>query len=116
MQIPEWTQPALIGAAAGAVVLAIVGFNWGGWMTTSSANTLSSNSADAAVAAVLTPYCLRSSTTDPEAAAILAELEAASGYQRRGIVEKAGWATPLGAERPNRDLAEACQIALSKNT
>ncbi|WP_248304643.1 hypothetical protein [Breoghania sp. L-A4] len=64
----------------------------------------------------LDPYCIRSSTTDPKAAEVLAELKAASSYQRRGIVEKAGWATPLGAERPNRDLAQACQIALSKDT
>ena len=26
-------KPALWGAAAGAIALAIVGFNWGGWVT-----------------------------------------------------------------------------------
>ena len=26
-------QPALWGAACGAIALAIVGFNWGGWVT-----------------------------------------------------------------------------------
>jgi hypothetical protein len=34
-------------------------------------------------------------------------------YARRGIVEKAGWAPPLGAERPNSGLAIACEKALA---
>jgi hypothetical protein len=29
------------------------------------------------------------------------------------MVEKAGWATPLGADKPNTALAQACQLALS---
>ena len=37
MEIPKETKaavkPALWGAAAGAIALAIVGFNWGGWVT-----------------------------------------------------------------------------------
>jgi hypothetical protein len=40
-------------------------------------------------------------------------MKAASSYQRSGIVEKAGWATPLGAEKPNSDVAKACGTALS---
>jgi hypothetical protein len=28
MNIPEWTKPALVGAGAGAIALAIVGFSW----------------------------------------------------------------------------------------
>lgn len=114
MQIPEWTKPALLGAGAGAVAVAIVGFNWGGWMTGSSAADMSSKNSTAAVAMVLTPYCIQNSQTDPLSAEVLAELKAASSYKRRGIVEKAGWATPLGAEKPDRALAEACQIELAK--
>ncbi len=37
MNIPIETKPALWGAAGGAVVLAIVGFSWGGWVTSSTA-------------------------------------------------------------------------------
>jgi len=115
MQIPESTKPALLGACAGAIALAIVGFNWGGWMTTTSAADMSSEESKAAVAMVLTPYCVRKSETDPLSASVLAELKDAKGYKRRGIVEKAGWATPLGSEKPDRDLAEACQIALDES-
>ena len=114
MQIPEWTKPALIGAGAGAIALAIVGFNWGGWMTESSANKMSSENSMAAVAGALMPYCLQNSKSDPNSIDVLAKLKEANSYQRRGIIEEAGWATPLGAEKPDRALAEACQLALAE--
>ena len=85
-------------------------------MTGNSAMEMSDKDSSAAVAMVLTPYCVQKSQDDPESAAVLAELEKARGYNRRGIVEKAGWATPLGAESPDRELAEACQIALNTDT
>ena len=115
MQLPEWTKPALMGAGAGAVALAVVGFSWGGWVTGNSAAEMSSKQSVAAIATALTPYCLQNSQGDPNSTEILAKLKAASGYQRRGIVEEACWATPLGAEKPDRALAEACQIALVKD-
>lgn len=115
MQLPEWTKPALMGARAGAIALAVVGFSWGGWMTGGSAAEMSSKQSMAAIASVLTPYCVQNSKRDPKAAGILAELKAASTYQRRGIVADAGWATPLGSEKPDRALAELCQIELTKD-
>lgn len=116
MQIPEWTKPALLGAAAGGVAMAVAGFGWGGWMTSSAAAKMSNQETMAAVATVLTPYCVEKSQMDPESAAILEKLSKARSYQRRVIIEDAGWATPLGAEKPDRDLAEACQIALTEST
>ncbi len=116
MKLPEWTKPALLGAAGGAIALAVVGFSWGGWMTGGAASALSSKESVVATAAALTPYCLQKSQRDPKLADVLAEIQKASTYQRSRIVEDAGWATPLGTDKPNRDLAEACQIALSKST
>jgi hypothetical protein len=116
MQIPEWTKPALMGAGVGAIALAIVGFNWGGWVTETSAKEMSNENSEAAVVAALMPYCLENSKSDPNSADVLAKFEKANSYQQRGIVEEAGWATPLGAERPVRALAEACQNALAAKT
>lgn len=116
MQIPEWTKPALLGAGTGAVALAIVGFNWGGWMTETSANQMSRDTSTAAVTKALMPYCLRSSKRDPNSDDVMVKFNKASSYQRRGIIEEAGWATPLGAENPDRALAEACKAALEKMT
>ncbi|MEP3048893.1 MAG: hypothetical protein ABJL55_21320 [Roseibium sp.] len=116
MQIPEWTKPGLLGAGAGAIALAIVGFGWGGWMTSSSAEKLSNKQSIAATTSALTPYCVRNSQDDPKSTDVLAEIEKASSYKKRGIVEEAGWATPLGAEKPDRALAAACLLALTKPT
>ncbi len=58
MQVPSETKPALWGAAGGAIALAIVGFTWGGWMTTGTANKLADQRADTAVVAILTPICV----------------------------------------------------------
>ncbi|AVX05239.1 hypothetical protein [Maritalea myrionectae] len=115
MQLPTWTKPALWGAGAGAITLAFVGFTWGGWVTGASAEDLATEMTETAVAEVLTPYCVRSSKTDPKAKEIFVQYEEASAYQRRQIIEKAGWATPLGAEEPNRELVKTCQIEISKD-
>ena len=113
MKSQTWLAPAFYGGCVGAVALAIIGFTWGGWVTERTANKMAGQAANAATVASLTPYCLAKSKADPEAAEVFAELEKALSYNRRSIVEEAGWATPLGAERPNRDLADACEKALA---
>lgn len=112
MATPKWTEPALYGAVAGAAALAIIGFSWGGWVTGSSAQKRADNASSAAIVAVMTPYCIAQSKSDPNSAAVLTEMKAASRYQRSGIVEKAGWATPLGTDKPNSAVAKACEIEL----
>lgn len=111
MNIPTWTKPALYGAASGAVALAIVGFSWGGWVTTGSAQAMANKQSVADIASALTPYCVERSKSD---SAAMAEFTAASSTGRRAIVEKAGWATPLGTEKPSRELAQACMLALNE--
>jgi len=113
MNIPSWTKPSLYGAAGGAVALAIIGFSWGGWVTGGSAQELATKQSAADVVTALTPYCIARSQSDANSGVILAELAAASSSGRRAVVEKSGWATPLGAEAPNRALAQACQLALA---
>ncbi len=114
MQFPSWIKPAVIVAGVGANALTIVGFSWGGWVTRGTAESLASSRAATAVVAALTPYCLDRARNDPQSVDVLAQLEAATTYSRRGIIEAAGWATPLGSEEPNTALAQACQLALSE--
>ena len=109
MKTPEWVQPGLYGAAAGAIALAIVGFTWGGWVTGGTAEAKSRSDSKAAVLAALTPVCLEQARLDPEADAKLALLKEAKGNKRRDLVMEVGWATLPGAEAPDRDLADACQ-------
>lgn len=112
MQLPDWTKPALVGAGTGAVVLAIVGFSWGGWLTGASAQDLAATQSSEAVAAALTPYCILKAQSDPNRVAIMQELKAASSYQKQSVIREAGWATPLGQETPNTLLSRSCLTAL----
>ena len=114
MKFPTWIKPALFGAMAGAVALAIFGFSYGGWMTGGGAAALAKTQSEAAVVAALMPYCMDRSANDPVAATVLAELKEASTFQRRTIVEKSGWATALGTDKPNGALAQACQLKLAE--
>jgi hypothetical protein len=113
MNMPEWTVPSLYGAAVGAIALAVVGFTWGGWVTGGTAQKQSDAASTVAIASIMTPYCIAQSKSDPKSLEILAELKAAPAYSRRSVIEKAGWATPLGTEKPNSDLAKACELALA---
>jgi len=115
MTTPVWIKPALWGAVCGAIALAFVGFNWGGWQTQGGANKIATVEINSAVTAALTPYCLERAKSDPASAKIMADLKAAGTYSRSDVVSKAGWATPLGSSEPNSDLAQACQLALGKN-
>src|SRR6266498_5235422 len=109
MEFPSDTNPALWGAAGGAILLAIVGFTWGGWMTTSSANKLADQRADTAVVAILTPICVDKFQQNGEATANLTALKKISSTWEQGnFVEKGGWATRPGATSPDYVLARAC--------
>ena len=113
MKTPEWLKPALQGAAAGAVALAIVGFSWGGWMTSGTADKMAADKARLEVVAALVPICVEQSSQDPQLAETLAELKDASSYQRSNMLMEAGWATMPGSSDPNRQVASACMAALA---
>lgn len=114
-RLPSQTKPVLWGAVAGAIALAIVGFNWGGWVTGSAAEKLAAKRADAATVAALTPICVNQFQSSADASTNLAALKAISStWERREYVGKGGWATmPGGTAEPNRDLAAACAEELN---
>ena len=110
------SKAVLFWSCAGCIIATmVVGFTWGGWVTGATARKMADDASSVAVAASLTPYCLERARTDPRSVELLAELKAANGFNRRGIVEKAGWATPLGSEQPVRALALACEQALGSS-
>jgi hypothetical protein len=117
MEISKETKaavpPALWGAAAGAIALAIVGFNWGGWVTGGSAETLAKSRAATAVVAALTPICVERFRQAADASANLAEMKkAAYVWDQSKFVEKGGWATMPGSTEPNSAVARACAESL----
>ncbi len=108
MNVPEWLKPAFLGAIAGAIALAIVGFSWGGWMTDAAAQKLASDHARMEVVAALVPICIEQSKQDPQVGETIAELKEVNSYQRANVLMAAGWATMPGSSDPNRGVANAC--------
>jgi hypothetical protein len=117
MQIkrPTWLKSGIWGAVIGSILTMIVGFNWGGWWTSGSADQMAMKRADVAVTAALVPICLAQEKADGPKGKRVGELRAmTSSYEQTEFVMKTGWATFPGKQDPNRDVAEACASALLK--
>jgi hypothetical protein len=113
MQVPSILQgeslTRLLRAAVGAVATMIVGFNWGGWSLSSTADRLAAERADTAVVAALTPICVEKFLQSSDAKANLAVLQKISSTWEQGdYLQKGGWATQPGATSSDYHLARAC--------
>src|SRR6202007_1926475 len=86
-------KPALWGAAGGAAALAIVGFNWGGWVTGGTAETIAKQRDSTAVWAALAPICVDNFQRGKDAQTQLVELKKVNSWEQASFVTKGGWAT-----------------------
>lgn len=116
MKIPSELKPAAWGAVGGAVVLAIVGFTWGGWVTGGTAEENASKSAEQAVVAALAPICAAQFNRSTDAAANLVTLKETKSWDQREYLEKGGWATMPGTDSPASGVAAACAKILGETT
>ncbi len=103
-------------AIGGAIVLAIIGFKWGGWVTGGTAQAMAEEMAVKAVVDRLTPICVAQFNQDPEKGQKLKELKETDSWTRDSYVEKQGWATMPSEKKPDRKVAAECasQIMLSQ--
>ena len=108
MKAPAWIKPGIYGAIIGAVLVGVIGFSWGGWVTGGTANDMAVSMARDNVVSAMVPVCLDMARTDPERTAKLTMIKAAETYQRRDALMEAGWATMPGTDAPDRDIAKAC--------
>ena len=93
----------------GVIALTIfVGFRWGGWVTSASAQSTATSAAQSAVIARLAPMCVAQFNLDPAKDTKLVELQGTSSYQRSAYVKAQGWATMPGETAPDNKVAEAC--------
>jgi hypothetical protein len=115
MKIPVETKPALWGAAGGAIALAIVGFQWGGWVTGGKAETEATQRASNAVVVALAPVCVEKFQRNAEVTANLAALKKVDSWSQGDFVEKGGWATLPGSSTPAQvsAVARACASLLT---
>ena len=118
MQLPPFLQGdsvtrLLQGAAGGAVIAMVIGFNWGGWVLGGTAQKMADDGANRAVVAALAPICVDKFRHADEATAKLVALKKTDTWQQDTFIVKGGWATFAGNATPNRNVAEACANMLS---
>ncbi len=106
----KWEKiiPGLWGATGGAIVLATIGFAWGGWVTGGAAQKMAAEMAEDAVVGRLAPICVEQYNQDLEKDRKLKELKEERSWKRRDYVEMQGWATIPGEKNPDRNVAERC--------
>ena len=104
----EKIQPGLWGAVGGAIVLAVIGFAWGGWVTGGTAQEMAEQKAENAVVGRLAPICVEQFNQVSEKDQKLKELKEIDSWKRGDYVDKQGWATMPGEKKSDRNVAEKC--------
>ena len=98
----------LLSAAGGAIVLAVVGFNWGGWVTTGSAEAMAKEIAANAVANRLGSICVAQANRDIQKGQKFSEMKGQDVWERGRYIEKQSWAIMPGDEKADSKVADAC--------
>jgi hypothetical protein len=96
------------GLVGGAVIAMILGFAWGGWTTSSSANAATAKAIVSSQAAI----CVAQFVKQPNHEAKLREFGEVSSWTRGEFIEKGGWDKMPGQEKADSDVARACAEGL----
>ena len=107
-------QLILGGAAGGAVVLAIIGFAWVGWVTGNTAQQMAATTAENAVVDRLAPICVEQYNQDPEKDQKFKSMMEMNAWERHGYVADQGWATMVGEKDPTDKVSRKCADLISK--
>ena len=108
MKVPESVKPAIWGMVCGGVATMVIGFSWGGWITTGTAGQMEKASAKAAVIQEFMPLCVAQAEPQLDK---LAELKELSRWKRDDYVAEAGWVDDV-SEKYRADVAGVCAITL----
>ena len=116
MQLPailegESLTRLLQGAAAGAVATMVVGFYWGGWSVSSTADKMAKERSELAVVAALAPVCADKFRALPDADARKAALSKVDSWKRGDEFPKE-FVTLPGETYPSSTLVDACYTLL----
>ena len=95
-------------AIGGAVLVMIIGFAWGGWVTGGTAQSRAEKMAADAVVARLVPICVAQFNQDQEKDKKLKELKEKSSWERDKYIKEQGWATMPYEKEPDSSVAEKC--------
>lgn len=114
--LPKDTKPFCLGALAGAVAIAWIGFDSFGWKTSAASETLAKRQADGAVVAAYAHICASEFSSARNSPARLAELKKVDQWARGEAVAKGGFATMAGEKEPTYGVGQACADLLIPGT
>ena len=98
-----------IWSCVGCIVATlIVGFTWGGWVTGGTAAEMTATAAEEARTEVAAAVCVNKFINSANASAHLAELKAASSWERDGVIEEGGWSMIKGYDGDLSKVADVC--------
>lgn len=103
-------------AVGGAILAAIVGFNWGGWVTNGTAEAMAKEIAENTVAKRFAPICIAQFNQDAKKAQKLKDFKGRDPWNGQKFVEEQGWATIPGEKDPDSKVAEACAKQLMETS
>lgn len=108
MRMPEILQGEartrfLQGIAFGAVAVTTIGFMWGGWITSSTARTMTVTAESNGRMSVLVPICVAQFTAADGA---IAKFNAAGSYARDGIIRE--YVKTVASTSMDYSLSRAC--------
>ncbi len=84
------------GAIGGAIVIAVIGFKWGGWVTGGTAQIMVGEAVVDRLALIYVAQFNQDSQKDQK----LEELKKTDSWERDTYVKKQGWSTMLGEMNP----------------
>jgi len=103
-------------AIGGAALLAVVGFNYGGWVTSGTAAAMAKEIAADAIADRLGAICVAQLNRDTAKVQRLEEMKGKDSWDRGRYIEKYSWAVMPGEDKADSKVADACAKHLTDKT
>ena len=98
----------VLGLICGGIIVMIIGFNWGGWTTSSTTKTMTEEAVLASQAAI----CVAQFMKQPNNEDKLKDLGKLDSWKRAEFIEKGGWDKMPGQEKADYAVSRACADGL----
>jgi len=98
------------------VIALVIGFNWGGWVTESTAKRMAEEAEQDGRAALAASICVDRFMEAENAREELASLKDTSVWQRDDFIADGGWVTVAGVESSIPGAADECAQRLAEMT
>ena len=112
----DWDKIKLGGwsALGGAALSAFVGFNYGGWVTGSTAAAMAKEMTADAIAERLGAICVAQFNGDSAKSEKVKEMKGKDSWDNGRYIEKQSWAIMPGDDKPDSKVADACAKRLAE--